>query len=81
VEIQVLACVRNTHVEIQVLACVRNTHVEIQVLACVRNTLVEIQVLACVRNYLYIVGRRLQCCLTLCKVFAEPYTFTYESDS
>jgi hypothetical protein len=28
VEIQVLACVRNTHVEIQVLVCVRNTHVE-----------------------------------------------------
>jgi hypothetical protein len=29
VEIQVLACVRNTHVEIQVLVCVRNTHVAV----------------------------------------------------
>jgi hypothetical protein len=42
VQIQVLACVRNTHVEIQVLACVRNTHVQIQVLA-VSNPLMGFQ--------------------------------------
>jgi hypothetical protein len=42
VQIQVLACVRNTHVEIQILACVRNTHVQIQVLA-VSNPLIGFQ--------------------------------------
>jgi hypothetical protein len=35
----------------------------------------------CIKFYMYIVGRRLLCCPTLRKVFAEPYTFTCESGS